>query len=145
MEAMINQPKEKNWWNRNWKWFVPVSCFGALVLLVGFVALIVNIVFGFMKSSETYEQAVARARTNSAVMEALGSPIEEGLLVAGNIRISGSSGESDLAIPISGPKGKATIYAVASRSAGIWTFSRLEVAIRESGERIDLLLSDTDS
>ena len=145
VETMMNQPKEENWWNRNWKWFVPVSCFSALVLLVGFVALIVNMVFGFMRSSETYQQAVAEAKTNPAVMEALGSPIEEGLLVAGNIRISGSSGESDLAIPISGPKGKATIYAVATRSAGAWTFSRLEVAIGESGDQIDLLLSDTDS
>ena len=107
--------------------------------------MIVYLIFGLVKSSETYKQAVAKAKTNSAVMEALGSPIKEGFLFAGNINISGSSGEADLAIPISGPKGKATIYAVATRSAGIWTFSRLEVAIRESGERIDLLLSDTDS
>jgi hypothetical protein len=145
MEAMMNQPKEKNWWNRNWKWFVPVSCLGALVLLVGFGALIVYLVFGFVKSSETYKQAVAKAKTNSAVMEALGSPIKEGILVAGNINISGSSGESNLAIAISGPKGRATIYAVAAKSAGKWTFSMLEVAIKASGERIDILLSDTDS
>lgn len=42
IETMMNQPKEENWWSRNWKWFVPVSCFSALVLLVGFVALIVK-------------------------------------------------------------------------------------------------------
>ena len=78
----MNQPQERNWWNRNWKWFVPVGCFGALILIVGFGAMIVCLVFGFLKSSETYKQAVAKAKTNSAVIEALGSPIKEGFLFA---------------------------------------------------------------
>ena len=75
----------------------------------------------------------------------MGSPIKEGLLVAGNINIRGSSGEADLAIPISGPKGKAILYAVATKSAGKWTFRTLEVAMEASGERIDILFSDTDA
>ena len=32
----MNQPQERNWWNRNWKWFVPVGCLGAIVSIVGF-------------------------------------------------------------------------------------------------------------
>lgn len=141
----MNQPKEKKWWNRNWKWIVPVGCLGALILIVGLGAMIVYLVFGFVKSSETYKQAVAKARTNSAVIEALGSPLKEGLLVAGSINISGSSGEADLAIPISGPKGKAILYAVATKSAGKWTLTTLELSIKASGERIDILFSDTDA
>ena len=134
----MNQPQEENWWRRNWKWFVPV-CIGAIVLFVGFCAVILSLVFGFMKSSDVYKEAVARAKANAAVMEALGAPVEEGFLVSGNISVSGSSVQADLAIPISGPKGSATVYAVATRSAGEWTFSALVVAIKESGERIDLL------
>ena len=141
----MKQPKEKNWWDRNWKWFVPVGCFGAIFLLVGFGAMIVYLIFGLVKSSETYKHAVTEAKTNSAVIKALGQPIEEGFIVAGHINISGSSGESDLAIPISGPKGKAILYAVATKSAGKWTFSTLEVAIKASGERIDILFSDTEA
>ena len=141
----MKQPKEKNWWDRNWKWFVPVGCFGAIVLLVGFGAMIVYLIFGLVKSSETYKHAVTKAKTNSAVIKALGQPIEEGFFVAGHINISGSSGESDLAIPISGPKGKATVYAVSTRSAGKWTFSTLEVAIKTTDERIDILFSDTEA
>ncbi|NIO19823.1 MAG: hypothetical protein GTN76_03550 [Candidatus Aenigmarchaeota archaeon] len=137
---MMSQPQERNWWNRNWKWFVPVSC---LVLLVGICAGIAYLGFGLVKSFETYKDAVAKAKTNSAVMEALGSPIKEGLLVAGNINVSGPSGQADLAIPISGPKGKATIHAVAKKSAGKWTFSTLEVAINASGERINILFTGT--
>ena len=79
------------------------------------------------------------ARAEPAVEMALGTPIEEGLFVVGNINISGSSGQADLAIPISGPHGKGTIYAMAEKSAGQWTFSTLVVEIKTTGERIDLM------
>jgi hypothetical protein len=26
----VNQLQERNWWDRNWKWFVPVSCLGVI-------------------------------------------------------------------------------------------------------------------
>lgn len=134
-------PREKptTWWQRNWKWFVPVGCLGLLALFTGFVALIVTIVFGMMKSSDVYKDALAMARAEPAVEMALGTPIEEGLFVVGNINISGSSGQADLAIPISGPHGKGTIYAVAEKSAGQWTFSVLVVEIKATGDRIDLM------
>jgi hypothetical protein len=67
---MMNQPQAGNWWNRNWKWFVPVGCLGVIVMLIGFGALIVYLIFGFVKSAETYKQAVLKAKTHSAVVEA---------------------------------------------------------------------------
>ena len=131
--------KPTTWWQKNWKWFVPVGCLGLLAIFTGFVALLVTIVFGMMKSSDVYKDALEMARAEPAVEMALGTPIEEGLFVAGNINISGSSGQADLAIPISGPHGKGTIYAVAEKSAGQWTFSTLVVEIKTTGERIDLM------
>ncbi len=110
-----------------------------LAIFTGFIALIGTVVFGVMKSSDVYQDALARARADPAVEMALGTPIEEGLLVMGNINISGSSGEADLAIPISGPDDEATIYAVAKKSAGQWTFLTLVVKIKSTGERIDLM------
>ena len=77
-------------------------------------------------------------------VEALGAPIEEGLLVMGNINLSGSSGEADLTIPLSGPKGNGTLYVVARKSAGQWTFSQLVLVVSESGDRIDLLAAADD-
>ncbi|MGB5746447.1 MAG: cytochrome c oxidase assembly factor Coa1 family protein [Desulfobacterales bacterium] len=127
------------WWQRNWKWFVPVGCLGLLAIFTGFVVLIVTIVFGMMKSSDVYKEALAAARAEPAVEMALGTPIEEGLFVMGNINISGSSGQADLAIPISGPYDKATIYAAAEKSADRWTFTTLVVEVKTSGERIDLM------
>jgi hypothetical protein len=80
-----------------------VGCLGLLAIFTGLAALIVTVVFGMLKSSDAYQGALARARADPAVVMALGSPIEEGWFVMGNINISGSSGEADLAIPVSGP------------------------------------------
>jgi hypothetical protein len=139
LPGTIPPAKQPGWWQRNWKWFVPVGCLGLLVLFTGFIALVVSVVFGILKSSEVYQAALNAARSKPAVEMALGTPIEEGLIVMGNINVSGSSGNADLAIPVSGPEDEATIYAVAEKSAGQWAFSILEVEVKSTGERIDLL------
>jgi hypothetical protein len=144
-EAMKNQSRKRTWWDQNWKWFVPVGYLGGALLFLGFCAGVVYLVFGLVRSSDIYKKAVMQAETNHYVIEALGSPIEEGLIVRGSISVTGPSGEADLAIPISGPRGKATIYAVAKKSAGKWTFSTLGVAIKPSGERINILFSDNSN
>jgi hypothetical protein len=126
----------KSWWGRNWKWFVPTGCLGLVLLLAGFVALLVTVIFGAMKSSDVYKDALARARANPAVIEALGTPIKDGMFLSGNTNVNGASGEANLAIPISGPKGKGTIYVAARKSAGHgptqpW-WRRLEKRTKES-------------
>jgi Cytochrome oxidase complex assembly protein 1 len=128
-----------NWWNRNWKWFVPVGCLSILVLFVAFVGSIAVIVFSAMKSTDVYKDALARAKADSAVLEALGQPIKEGFLVSGNTNVNGASGEANLSIPISGPKGKGTVYVAANKSLGRWNYSGLVVEIEKTHQRIDLL------
>jgi hypothetical protein len=94
------------WWKRNWKWFVPLGCFTLAGLFVAFVGSAILIVFSAVKSTDVYKDALARAKRHSAVIGALGSPITEGFLVSGNTNVNGASGEANLAIPVSGPKGK---------------------------------------
>src|SRR6266480_2425191 len=128
-----------NWWKRNWKWFVPLGCFTMALLFLVFVGSILVIVFSAMKSTDVYRDALARAKTDPAVIEALGSPMKNGFLVSGNTNVNGASGESNLAIPISGPKGKGTIYVSATKSLGRWNYSGLVVEVNGTHERIDLL------
>ena len=132
------QPQRPGWWGRNWKWFVPTGCLGILVLFVGFICLIAFVVFGAMKSSDVYKTALATAKADLRVTGALGSPIEAGYFITGSTHASGSSGDADLTVPISGPNGKGTIYFVASKFAGKWTFSKLVVVVGKTGEEIDL-------
>jgi Cytochrome oxidase complex assembly protein 1 len=134
------QPSKRSWWGRNWIWVVPIGCLIPTFVCcgVGFVTLIVGGVFGGIKSSDAYKEAVAKAKSNEAVQAALGLPIEEGFFVTGNIHVNGPNGKANLAIPISGPKGSATITAIADKQAGRWTYSTLEVAVH-GGNRVNLL------
>ena len=62
-----------------------------------------------------------------------------GLLIAGNVNVSGASGHAELQIPVHGRKGKGTIYLVADKRAGQWIFSTLVVAFDDGTPRVDLL------
>lgn len=132
----------RNWWSRNWKWFVPTGCLSLFVLFLAFIAVIVFVVFGAMKSTDVYKTAVARAKANPAVTQALGSPINEGMFLSGSTNVSGGTGTADLSIPISGPKGKGTIYVTATKSGGEWDYSKLYVQIDHTKERIQLKEND---
>jgi hypothetical protein len=140
--APVHRP---GWWSRNWKWFVPMGCLTFVALILGCVALLVVVVFGAMKSTDVYKEAVSRAKANTEVTEALGSPLKEGMFLSGNTNVNGASGEADLAIPISGPKGSGTIYVAAQKSAGQWTYTKLEVEVKATGKRIDLQPAGAES
>jgi hypothetical protein len=129
----------RGWWSRHWKWVVPLLGALMLALFAGVVLLFMSALFGMMKSSDAYQQALRQAKANPAVVQALGEPIEEGWLTMGNISVNGPSGEANLQIPISGPKGEGDIYLEAEKSAGEWTYSTLLIRIDGSDEPIDLL------
>jgi hypothetical protein len=127
----------RTWWGRNWKWVVPLGCLTPILVCGGLITLIFVLVFGAITSSDVYTDALATAKNNDEVKAFLGEPIEVGW-VSGSVNINGASGTADLAIPISGPKGSATLYAVAKKTAGKWEYSTLEVAPQGPGARIDL-------
>ncbi|MEP6956084.1 MAG: cytochrome c oxidase assembly factor Coa1 family protein [Chthoniobacterales bacterium] len=121
---------------------MPTGCLTLLALIVVFVAAIVLIVFGALKSTDVYKHALRTAQSNPAVIAALGTPLQEGMFLSGSTHTNAATGDADLAIPISGPKGKGTIYVTAAKSAGEWTYLTLVVKISDNGERINLLGQD---
>src|SRR5687768_7450173 len=113
-------PPPRSWWSRNWKWALPVGCLLPIVLCGGgavlFVTIILGAVTGSIKSSDAYAEGMARARANPEVVASLGEPIESGFLISGSISVNGPSGNVDVSIPISGPKGSGTLYIVGTRT-----------------------------
>ena len=124
---------------------MPLGCFSVALLFLLFIGSILVIVFSAMKSTDVYKEALARAKADPAVIEALGSPIKEGFFLSGNTNVNGAAGESNLAIPISGPKGKGTIYVSANKALGQWNYSGLVVEVGQTHERIDLLRKSAPS
>jgi len=138
--SVPNEPGlPRSWWSRNWKWVVPVGVIVPLLLCGTCIIGLTTVVFGALRSADVTKQAVARAEADPQVVAQLGQPITLGFMVTGSINITGSTGKADLSIPISGPKGKATVSALASRGGGVWTFSKLDVTPEGGGPPIDLL------
>jgi len=129
----------RSWWSRNGCWVVPVGCLGLLVVFAGFIALLGGVLMGGMKSTDAYREALTRAQASPEVREALGEPVKAGWFVQGKVNVSGPSGDADLSVPLSGPKGKGTLYITAKKQAGRWEYEILEVAVDGRQERIKLL------
>lgn len=123
-----------DWWARNWKWLVPVLATVALAGMGGFIAVIM----GSIKGSDAYTGALARARSAPAVVAAIGSPIRDAYFVSGNITVSGPTGVADLAIPVTGPKGGASVFVQASKRLGAWHFDHMIVQVDATQQKIDL-------
>jgi hypothetical protein len=129
----------KGWFARNWKWFVPAFFIVFFVLPL----LVLGSVFAAIRSSDAAKESLLRAQSNPLLVQKLGTPIEGGWLVSGSINTSGTSGDADLAVPISGPKAKGKIYLTAHKSAGVWSYSVMEAAIDGSDQRVNLLSAVT--
>jgi cytochrome oxidase complex assembly protein 1 len=140
----MNPPQQKGWFGRNWKWFVPVGCLSIVAVVCAVVAAGAYFVFGTIKSSDVYQQALAKARSNQAVVGELGEPIEPGWLVSGTISVRDDSGNADLRIPVSGPKKSGAVYATAIKKQGKWDITALEVEIEGETKRINLLTPSTE-
>lgn len=131
------QPK-RNWWDRNWKWFVPTGCLSLIVLFGLFIAAIFFGVTAMMKESDAYKESITAVQNNKTVIEKLGKPIETDGMVSGSIHTSNQSGNCDLQIPIKGPKGKGTLFVIATKR-GKWNYEQMSVYIEKTDEEIDLL------
>jgi hypothetical protein len=141
----VTPPAEprKGWFKRNWKWFIPGCCLLIFLLIVGGIGGILAIVEGSIKRSGAYTQALAEAQANSQVIGLIGQPVTPGFFVSGNINVNGDSGGASISIPVSGPKGKGTVYAEAKKIAGQWQFQALLFGVDGQSDRIDLLQSQT--
>ena len=127
---------ERTWLQRNTKWIVLGAVVLGMTLLGLFIAGIVMIASTAMRSNDVYREALARAQAHPVLVERLGTPIEAGFFTSGSINVNGSSGNADLAIPIHGPRGEATVNVVAEKRGGAWVYESMR-----AGD-VDLLGAD---
>lgn len=140
----MTEVQQKSWFKRNWLWFVPTM--GCLTLIVLFLLGIGSLIFGItnmISDSEPAQYALEIATESLVVIEALGEPIEDGI-ASGSISFNDGDGDADLRIPISGPKGSATLRVVGEKYDGSWSYEKIYVILGDSDQRIDLLQEKLD-
>lgn len=134
----LHTPPDRSWWQRNWKWCVPVLVTMLLGLCLGAVAALVMGLMGVMKSSTPYRDAVQAAQHDPQVAAALGEPVEPGWFFSGNISTTNDRGEAALQIPLRGPHGKADLVVEGTKTGGQWRYSTLQVQPDDGQPPIDL-------
>lgn len=97
------------------------------VISVACVGGTVGVAFTAMRQSEPYQVAVERATTNTAVVEALGAPIEPAFLFTGSINQDMNGGTAVFEVPLTGSNASGTLYVDAVLQGGSWTYNVLEV------------------
>ena len=105
--------------------------------LIGLCAALYFSIAAVFKSSDVYQQAIAKLNANSEATRVLGVPISSGLPM-GIVSLSGPSGRAQLSIPVEGSKAKGTIFILATKEMGQWRFDRIELEVEGRDERIDL-------
>jgi Cytochrome oxidase complex assembly protein 1 len=133
------EPLRRGWLEQHPRWKIPAGCLILLLLIGGFAMVVLTAITTSFHNSEVYKQATARATENSQVPAALGEPIQFAWIVSGQLNVNGSTGSANLSIPLSGPRARGTIHAVAYKSGGVWRFAKLDVGIAGKLESIDLL------
>jgi len=118
------QLRPKGWFARNWKWFIPLTAVACLGLFCTFIAGILFFVTSMMKNSEPFNDSLQTASQSPEIIEALGEPIEPGLLVLGSISLSNNDGEVEINYSISGPRDEARVFVKGSKSDGVWTYEK---------------------
>ena len=126
---------QQNWFDRNWKWFIPLLLF---VLLAVFIGPIMFGVFYMMKSSDIYQLALHEVQTSEEAKRTLGEPIEPGWFLSGNISMKNNDGIARLSIPVSGTLQEGTIELDATKKDGQWTFNSLLLDV--SGTDTDIVI-----
>lgn len=116
-----------------------IGCTVILVLGLLAIAGIAAVVFGLIKSTDAYKEAVRRARNDSRVAALVGTPVETRFWVTGNVNVTNNRGDADITIPICGPRGNAKLYAVATLDPNGWHFTELVVRPSGGGAEINLL------
>ena len=135
----LPQPKRKT---SPWVW-VGCGCLAIIGAGIAFIAFIVLVVFATMRSSDPYKDGMERARGDARVQAALGTPIEPGWFISGNIHTQNNSGDCDVSIPLRGTKQKGTLRVVGTKDGGRWTYTKMLVT-PATGPPIDLLAATGD-
>ena len=111
----------------------------AYLIVILLAVVIVSFVFGMMKENKVYKMSLNTVQNNSEVMEIIGTPIESGYFVGGNISTNGPVGEANLQYTVIGPKGEGETYVYATKKQGKWTMHELGVYIEASNKTISII------
>lgn len=114
----------------------------ASLLLILFAIPLSSQIIQDMKRSDAYKLTMRTAEVSPCVLSALGSPLQPGWMLSGNITESATHGSADLSIPVNGPKGKGTLEVQATKFDGRW---KIESLVLDHGSSRSIMVPSTSA
>lgn len=142
LPAGATPPGKPGWWQRHWKWALPVLVAWLGLLFAAAIGLFFYGMLSMMGSSDVAMTAKRRAQQDARVVEALGQPIKPGWFIQGNQQVNGPNGTASLQIPLEGPKAEGDLYIEAVKRVGRWRYRTLTVVVDGQSTDIDLRTPD---
>lgn len=139
---MDNELITKNWWNKNQKWFLPITG-----LLLVCIFLVIPNAKGLTDFAQTYadseicQNAINEANKNEKVIKSLGKlqPIDKLAIMEGNSVYSNANKNIEITVRVSGKKGKARMDISAEKIGKKWEYKRIKIRIKETQQEIQVL------
>jgi len=112
--------KQRSWWKRNWKWFVPVTGMILISIVIFFSSGMGGIATNLAQAysdKELYENALEKAKSNPQVVDLIVEiePIDKMAILEGEVEYSNDNKTVNSTIRIIGSKGKARMDISANR------------------------------
>lgn len=108
-------------------------------LFLSVLRAFLSLFLGVFKRSDVYVEAISRATSDPEVRRHLGDPVREGWWVSGSLSVAGPSGAARLATTLHGSIDDGALCVQARKHGGRWQFDVMEVIVRGTMRRIDLL------
>lgn len=132
--------KQKSWWKRNWKWFVPL-CGIVLIIISVFIAsgmgsMGTDLAQAY-SDTELYENAVEKVKSNHKVTQLLGKiePIDKLAILEGEVHYTNNNQTVKSSIRLKGTKGKARMDITAVQINNEWEYKIINVRIKNPPEK----------
>lgn len=137
--------EHKNWWQRNWKWFVPLTTL-VLVCIGVLGSSRIGEDTAHMAKAYTdvllYENAFKLAKENKEVKELLGQlkPMDKMAILEGSVKYSNEGNSVVTKVRVKGSEGKGMLDIFANKKGADWQYEKINIRVREPKQTIITVL-----
>jgi hypothetical protein len=145
---MNDSVENKSWWNKNWKWIIPV--FG--IFLISIITISTTDIgkntFDIVKAyadPNLVETALDKAQDNDEVKELLGTleQVDKMAKLEGSVKYSNNDTSVDISVRVKGSKGKGRMRIIAERNGETWEYKKIVIGIKKLKKTIEII-GETD-
>jgi len=140
--------ENKSWWNKNWKWIIPVLGIFLISIFTISTTDIGENTFDIVKAyadPDLIETAVSKAQENDEVKELLGTleQVDKMAKLEGSVKYSNNDTYVDISVRVKGSKGKGRMRILAERNGETWEYKKIVIGIKKLKRTIEII-GETD-